>query len=53
MQCLQFWTGAEVDSGTAAEIGYGAGLGKKCYGLRADLRDMGELPGLPVNLQDL
>ena len=45
--------GAEVDSGTAAEIGYGAGIGKKCYGLRADLRNMGELPGLPINLQVL
>ena len=50
---LAILDGAEVDSGTAAEIGYGAGIGKKCYGLRADLRDMGELPGLPINLQVL
>lgn len=50
---LAILDGAEVDSGTAAEIGYGAGIGKKCYGLRSDLRNMGELPGLPINLQVL
>lgn len=50
---LAILDGAEVDSGTAAEVGYGAGIGKKCYGLRADLRNMGELPGLPINLQVL
>ncbi len=43
--------GAEPDSGTVAEVGYAAGLGKVCYGLRADRRNMGELPGLPLNLQ--
>lgn len=43
--------GAEPDSGTVSEVGYGAGIGKKCYGLRTDFRDSGDLPGLPLNLQ--
>jgi len=43
--------GSEVDSGTASEIGFAAGLGKRCYGLRTDLRDSGDFTGLPVNLQ--
>lgn len=45
--------GAEVDSGTASEIGFGCALGKRCYGLRTDLRDSGDFAGLPVNLQVL
>ena len=45
--------GAEVDSGTAAEVGFGSALGKKCYGLRTDQRDSGDFIGLPVNLQIL
>lgn len=45
--------GAELDSGTAAEVGFGAGIGKKCFGLRTDFRDTGDLPGLPFNLQVL
>lgn len=45
--------GAEPDCGTAAELGYAAGLGKPCYGLRCDQRDMGDLPWLPINLQVL
>ncbi|UFS71109.1 nucleoside 2-deoxyribosyltransferase [Geomonas sp. RF6] len=45
--------GAEVDSGTASEIGFGCALGKKCYGLRTDLRDSGDFAGIPVNLQVL
>ena len=45
--------GVEVDSGVASEIGFAAGLGKKCYGLRTDFRDCGELDGIPVNLQVL
>jgi len=45
--------GAESDSGTVSEIGFAAGLGKKCYGLRTDFRDSGELDGLPFNLQVL
>ena len=43
--------GAEPDSGTVSEIGFGAGIGKRCFGLRTDFRDMGDLPGLPLNLQ--
>ncbi|MBI5249034.1 MAG: nucleoside 2-deoxyribosyltransferase [Desulfomonile tiedjei] len=45
--------GAEVDSGTASEIGFAAGLGKKCYGLRSDFRDSGDFDGIPINLQVL
>ncbi len=42
--------GQEPDSGTAAEIGYGAALGLRCFGLRTDLRQTGE-EGVAVNLQ--
>jgi nucleoside 2-deoxyribosyltransferase len=42
--------GQEPDSGTVAELGYGAGLGLRCYGLRSDMRQSGE-PGVAVNLQ--
>src|SRR3954466_10589134 len=42
--------GQEVDSGTAAEIGFAAALGLRCFGLRPDLRESGE-PGVSVNLQ--
>ena len=42
--------GQEVDSGTAAEIGYAAARGLRCVGLRTDLRESGE-PGVAVNLQ--
>jgi len=45
--------GAELHSGTVSEIGFAAGLGKKCYGLRTYFRDSGELDGLPFNLQVL
>ena len=40
----------EPDSGTVAELGYGAALGLRCFGLRSDLRQSGE-PGVAVNLQ--
>ncbi|GAW67224.1 2-deoxyribonucleoside glycosidase [Geoanaerobacter pelophilus] len=43
--------GTEPDSGTVAEVGFAAGIGKKCFGLRTDFRDCGDLPGLPLNLQ--
>lgn len=43
--------GAEPDSGTVSEVGFGAGIGKRCYGLRTDFRDTGDLPGLALNLQ--
>ena len=45
--------GAEVDSGTASELGFAAALGKRCYGLRTDIRDCGDFTGIPVNLQVL
>jgi len=42
--------GQEPDSGTAAEIGFAAGLGLRCFGLRTDLRQAGDA-GVLVNLQ--
>lgn len=45
--------GAELDSGTACEMGFAVGLGKRCYGLRTDFRDLGDFEGLPINLQVL
>jgi nucleoside 2-deoxyribosyltransferase len=42
--------GQELDSGTVAELGYGAALGLTCLGLRTDLRRTGE-SGARVNLQ--
>ncbi|MBJ6800321.1 nucleoside 2-deoxyribosyltransferase [Geomonas propionica] len=45
--------GTEPDSGTVSELGYGAGIGKRCYGLRTDFRDCGDFPGVPLNLQVL
>jgi nucleoside 2-deoxyribosyltransferase len=42
--------GQEADSGTAAEVGYGAAIGLKCFGLRTDLRQSGE-DGAAMNLQ--
>ena len=42
--------GQEADSGTAAEVGYAAALGKRCLGLRTDVRQAGE-PGMALNLQ--
>lgn len=45
--------GAEVDSGTAGEIGFASAAGIKCYGLRTDLRDCGDFVGIPINLQVL
>ena len=42
--------GPDVDSGTAAEVGYAAALGIRCLGLRTDLRETGER-GAIVNLQ--
>jgi nucleoside 2-deoxyribosyltransferase len=42
--------GQEADSGTVAELGFAAGLGLRCYGIRSDLRLAGE-EGVPLNLQ--
>jgi nucleoside 2-deoxyribosyltransferase len=43
--------GVDVDSGTAAEIGYAFGRGKRVSGLRTDFRLAGDNPGSIVNLQ--
>ena len=42
--------GQEPDSGTVAELGFAAALGKPCFGLRSDLRESGE-EGIALNLQ--
>jgi nucleoside 2-deoxyribosyltransferase len=42
--------GQEADSGTVAEVGFAAGLGLPCFGLRSDLRQAGEA-GMALNLQ--
>ena len=42
--------GSDVDSGTAAEIGYAAALAKPLVGYRTDIRQAGET-GAVVNLQ--
>jgi nucleoside 2-deoxyribosyltransferase len=43
--------GADVDSGTAAEIGYAFARGKRIVGYRGDLRLSGDNEALTVNLQ--
>jgi len=43
--------GVDVDSGTAAEVGYAYALGKRVYGLRTDFRLAGDNAGSIVNLQ--
>ena len=43
--------GPDVDSGTAAEIGFAAALGKPVIGWRSDLRQTGDNSETPVNLQ--
>lgn len=48
---LAILDGVDVDSGTAAEIGYAYALGKKVYGLRTDFRLAGDNLGATVNLQ--
>jgi uncharacterized protein (DUF952 family)/nucleoside 2-deoxyribosyltransferase len=45
--------GTDVDSGTAAEIGYASGLGRTIVGLRTDFRMAGENAAALVNLQVL
>lgn len=39
--------GQELDSGTVAEVGFAAGIGITCFGLRTDLRQNGELAVVP------
>ncbi|MCA1704191.1 MAG: nucleoside 2-deoxyribosyltransferase [Actinobacteria bacterium] len=48
---LAILDGADVDSGTAAEIGYAAALGRPVVGLRTDTRVSGDNYGALVNLQ--
>lgn len=43
--------GPDVESGTAAEIGYGAALGKPVLGYRGDFRLAADNEGSTVNLQ--
>jgi nucleoside 2-deoxyribosyltransferase len=43
--------GSDVDSGTAAEIGYGFAIHKYIVGLRTDTRMTGDNPSAVVNLQ--
>ena len=43
--------GVDVDSGTAAEIGYAFARGKRVYGLRTDFRLAGDNHGSIINLQ--
>ncbi len=43
--------GCDVDSGTAAEIGYAFALGKKITGYRGDFRYAGDNEGSTVNIQ--
>jgi nucleoside 2-deoxyribosyltransferase len=43
--------GVDVDSGTAAEIGYGFAKGKKIVGYRGDFRLSADNEGSIVNLQ--
>jgi hypothetical protein len=42
--------GQELDSGTAAEVGFAAALGLRCFAVRTDARQSGER-GVSVNLQ--
>lgn len=43
--------GVDVDSGTAAEIGFAYALGMRIYGIRTDFRLAGDNLGSIVNLQ--
>jgi nucleoside 2-deoxyribosyltransferase len=43
--------GVDVDSGTAAEVGFAAARGKPVVGLRLDTRRTGDNDGASVNLQ--
>ena len=48
---LAILDGDDVDSGTAAEIGYACALGRPVVGLRSDLRNSGDNEATLVNLQ--
>jgi nucleoside 2-deoxyribosyltransferase len=47
---VAYLEGQEPDSGTVVELGYAAGIGLPCFGLRSDVRRAGE-PGMALNLQ--
>jgi nucleoside 2-deoxyribosyltransferase len=54
VQCdalLAVLDGAEVDSGTAGEVGFASAMGKLCFGLRTDIRNCGDFIEQPFNLQ--
>jgi nucleoside 2-deoxyribosyltransferase len=48
---LALLDGSDVDSGTAAEIGFAAALGRPVVGLRTDRRLSGDNTATVVNLQ--
>ena len=48
---LAILDGADIDSGTATEIGIGFAQGKKIYGYRGDFRWCGDNLGTRINLQ--
>jgi len=48
---LAILDGSDVDSGTAAEIGFACALGKKVLGYRGDFRLAGDNEGSLVNIQ--
>jgi len=48
---LALLDGSDVDSGTAAEIGYAAALARPVVGLRSDIRTAGDNEAAIVNLQ--
>jgi nucleoside 2-deoxyribosyltransferase len=48
---LAILDGVDVDSGTAAEVGFAAALGKPIVGVRLDVRQSGDNEGTLVNLQ--
>ncbi len=47
---VAYLDGQEPDAGTVAEVGFAAGIGLRCFGLRTDLRESGEA-GSPINPQ--
>lgn len=48
---LAILDGTDIDSGVAAEVGYGFALGKKIVGYRGDFRLSSDNEGAKVNLQ--
>jgi nucleoside 2-deoxyribosyltransferase len=48
---VAYLEGQEPDAGTVAEVGFAAGLGRRCFGLRSDFRQSGEPGSAAVNLQ--